>query len=177
MRKCILCLTIALFIVGIGKAQEFEVGTNVINAGIGFGGYYGFSIGSGVSESPVFSVSYERGIWDIPGPGVVSLGGFFGRKTFEFDDAFGNDLNWSYTTIGFRGAYHYTGLEVENLDVYGGVMVHYDIFSGDDFDDYDSRPSATPFVGARWFFGDSFAAFAEGSYGVAFLTLGASFRF
>ena len=166
----------ALCTITIAKAQEFEAGTNIINAGVGFGGYYGYDYSSSVTQSPVFSVSYERGIWDVPGPGVVSLGGYFGRKTFKYK-GLGSQYNWSYNIIGVRGAYHYNGLEIEGLDVYAGVMASFNMYSGDDFNDYDSRPSITPFVGARWFLGDSFAVYAEGGYGVAFFTVGGSFRF
>jgi hypothetical protein len=158
----------------ITNAQEFNVGTNVINAGIGLGGYYGGYSTS--SQSPVLSVSYERGVWDVPGPGVVSLGGYIGRKTFKYNTSL-IDYNWSYNIIGVRGAYHYSGFEIENLDLYGGVMASYRIFSGRGGNNFSSSPGATGFVGGRWYFSENFAAFAEGGYGVAVLTIGASFRF
>ncbi len=176
MKKTIIYLALTFLTISFANAQEFEQGTNVINAGIGLGGYYGGYNTS--TTSPVFSASYERGIWDVPGPGVVSLGGYLGYKRFTYDNNFNNvDYSWSYTVIGARGAYHYTGLNVDNLDVYGGAMLSMRIYNGDDFDDLDSRPGATAFVGGRWYFTDSVAGFAEAGYGVAFLTLGASFRF
>lgn len=176
IKKTILLLTAALCMTAVVKAQEFEVGTNAINVGIGFGGYY---YGGDLSnQSPVFSASYERGVWDVPGPGVVSLGGYLGYKRFNYDDDFfGNDYSWSYTTIGFRGAYHYTGFDIDNLDVYGGAMVSFRIYGGDDYRDYSSRPGAGAFVGGRWYFTDSFAGFAEAGYGAAYFTIGGSFRF
>lgn len=70
IKKTILLMTAALCMTAVVKAQEFEVGTNAINVGIGFGGYYYGNDLSG--QSPVFSASYERGVWDVPGPGVVS---------------------------------------------------------------------------------------------------------
>ncbi|MBT2161724.1 hypothetical protein [Zobellia barbeyronii] len=176
MKKTITLLATFAFLVQFASAQEFEVGTNAINAGIGLGGYYGGYTTS--TQSPVFSASYERGVWDVPGPGVVSLGGYLGYKRFSYDnDFFGNDYSWSYTIIGVRGAYHYTGLDVDNLDVYGGVMASVRLLGGDEFSDLNSRPGATAFVGGRWYFTDNIAGFAEAGYGVAFLTIGASFRF
>ncbi|PKA99452.1 hypothetical protein B0O79_3163 [Flavobacteriaceae bacterium MAR_2009_75] len=176
MKKSIIYLAIAFLTLSFTQAQEFSQGTNVINAGIGFGGYY--YGGSLSNQSPVFSVSYERGIWDVPGPGVVSLGGYIGYKRFSYDDTFFNDnYSWSYTTVGVRGAYHYTGFDIDNLDVYGGAMVSFRIYGGDDYSDYRSRPGAGAFVGGRWYFSESFAGFAEAGYGAAYLTIGASFRF
>lgn len=176
MKKLLLLLTLAFFSTSFLAAQEFNKGTNVINAGIGFGGYY--NLYRAPSASPSFSASYERGIWEVGGPGVVSLGGYLGFKTYKYD----NDDRWNYTIIGVRGAYHYNGLEVDNLDVYGGVMASYNILSYDDntyggFGDYGSRPSGTVFVGGRWYFTENFGVFAEVGYGVAYLTTGASFRF
>ncbi len=157
-------------------AQEFNTGTNVINAGIGFGGNFGNYTTS--SQSPGFSVTYERGIWDVPGPGVVSLGAYLGTKTYKYDYAFGND-KWTYTIIGIRGAYHYNGLEIENLDVYAGAMFSYNIlsFDGSTAGSFNSRPSGTAFAGGRWYFTKTFAGFVEASYGVAYINLGASIRF
>ena len=167
----VLCLLTAIYAHG----QEFNKGTNVINTGIGFGGQYGSF--DTTTESPVFSASYERGIWEVPGPGVVSLGGYLGYKTYSYDYNFDED-KWTYVVIGVRGAYHYNGLEVENLDVYGGVMLSYNIVSySGSTGSYNSRPDGTFFLGGRWFFTNNFAVYAEGGYGVAFLTLGASFRF
>jgi len=173
MKKSILII-VSIFTSAVAMSQEFNVGTNVINAGIGLGGYYGGYTTS--TQSPVISVSFERGVWDVPGPGVVSLGGYFGRKTFKYNNSF-VDYSWSYNVIGVRGAYHYNGFEIENLDLYGGVMASYRIYSGRGASNFGSSPGATGFIGARWFFSENFAGFAEGGYGVAFLSLGASFRF
>ncbi|MFC4094634.1 hypothetical protein [Euzebyella saccharophila] len=174
MKKTLLFLSVMFCFTSLVKAQEFQVGTNAINVGVGVGGYYyGYNVSD---QSPVFSVSYERGVWDVPGPGVVSLGGYLGHKRFSRNDNF-DDYNWSYTTVGFRGAYHYTGFEIDNLDVYGGAMLSYRVYGGDDYEDYRSRPGASAYAGGRWYFNEHIAAFAEIGYGSAYLTLGATFRF
>jgi len=175
MKKSIIYLVIALSTSSIILAQEFNKGTNVINAGVGLGGSY--NIYASPTQSPVISASFERGIWEVPGPGVVSLGAYLGFKTYKYS----NNDKWSYTIIGFRGAYHYNGLEVDNLDVYGGVMASYNLLSYDDnvyggFGSYGSRPSATAYVGGRWYFAENFGVFVEAGYGVAYLTAGISFR-
>lgn len=175
MKKTILFSLFTILSISTIVAQEFSKGTNVINVGIGFGGSY--DIYASPSQSPLISASFERGIWEVPGPGVVSLGGYLGYKTYKYS----NDDRWNYTVIGVRGAYHYTGLNVENLDVYGGVMASYNILSYDSsfyggYGSYGNYPSATAFVGARWYFTPSISAFAEAGYGVAFFTIGVSFR-
>lgn len=174
MKKTIIYLVLTICITTTTSAQEFNVGTNVLNGGVGLGGYYGGYSTS--SQSPVLSISFERGVWDVPGPGVVSLGGYFGRKTFKYNTVL-DDYSWSYNTVGVRGAYHYLGLEVENLDVYAGAMVSYRLYSGRGVRNYGSSPGATAFIGGRWYFSENIAVYAEGGYGVAFLTLGVSFRF
>ena len=171
--KRIIIITI-LFLNYLGHSQEFKIGTNTINLGVGFGGNFGNFTTS--SQSPGYSITYERGIWDVPGPGTVSLGAYLGTKSYTYDYTLGND-KWNYTIIGVRGAYHYNGLEIERLDVYGGVMASYNVLSYSGSGSFNNKPSATGFVGGRWFFSDTFAAFAEASYGVAYLTVGVSLKF
>jgi len=159
-------------------AQEFESGSNAINLGIGLGGSFGSF--TSTSASPSFNLSYERGIWDIGGPGVISLGAFIGRKSFK-NDVLGVRSEWSFTTIGLRGAYHYNGLKVENLDVYAGAMLGYNISSfngvGTGLFSLGSTFRPTIFVGGRWYFNDTFGVFAEAGFGVSNLTLGGTIRF
>lgn len=175
MKKTFIYVVVALFATSFAVAQEFNVGTNVINAGIGLGGQ--FDTYGSPSQSPTFSASYEHGIWDIAGPGVISLGGYLGHKTYKH----GSQTKWNYTIIGVRGAYHFNGLNVDNLDVYGGAMLSYNILSFESSvvasDNYDSELGASIYVGGRWYFTEVFGAFAELGYGVANVNLGVAFRF
>lgn len=173
MKKVFIYVVVAFFATSFAVAQEFSKGTNVINAGIGLGGHYN-NVGSG-DESPSLSVSYEHGIWDIAGPGVISLGGYLGYKSYKYV----NDIKWNYTIVGVRGAYHFTGLNVDNLDVYGGTMLSYNMLdiNGYDGDDADSELGFSLYAGGRWYFTDTFGVFAELGYGVSYINLGASFRF
>lgn len=174
IKNSILYFSILVCMAPLAQAQEFETGTNVINLGVGFGGNFGSFTTS--SQTPGFSASFERGFWDVPGPGVVSLGAYVGTKTYKYDYVGGNN-KWNYTIIGVRGAYHYTGFDIDNLDVYGGVMVTYNIlsFSGASTS-LGSHPGVTGILGGRWYFSDTFGVFAEAGYGVAYLTVGASIR-
>jgi len=184
MKKAISLFTLAVITLCATQsvsAQEFAKGTNVINAGIGFGGnFYNGRLGTS-SQGLGISASYERGIWETGDFGIVSLGGYLGYKSYTSDNVFfgGASSKYSYTIIGVRGAFHYTGLDVENLDVYGGAMASFNIasFDGDFDNDLESRPGASIFVGGRWYFTENFGVFAEAGYGVSILTIGASFRF
>jgi hypothetical protein len=168
------------------KAQTYQAGNNVISAGLGLGS----SIGNGYtygSQSPGFSLQYERGIWEA-GPGVISLGGYLGFKGYSASGSQGGytyDDKWNYTIIGARGAYHFTGVPVENLDLYAGLMLSYDNLSfststnipGGLPGSYSSAFELTPFVGAKYYFAGNLGGFAELGYGVAFLNIGLSYKF
>jgi hypothetical protein len=171
------------------QAQVFQKGSNMIGLGVGLGSSLGsFSYGS---NSPALSLQYEKGVWDIGGPGVVSLGGYLGFKNYKYSGESGDfsySEKWNYTIIGIRSAYHYTGLNSDKLDVYGGLMLSYNILSysykdntgeGNKISDgnYGSAAGLTIYLGGRYFFSDHIAAFAELGYGVSYLTLGLAFKF
>lgn len=166
------------------QAQVFQKGTNVLSAGIGLGSSLGsFSYGS---QTPAVSLQYERGIWDIGGPGVISLGGYLGSKSFKYSGS-GYTEKWGYTLIGIRSAYHYNGLDMDNIDVYGGAMLSFNSLhyrykdnNGNNVaggGNYGSAAGITLYVGGRYFFTPNLAAFAELGYGVSYLTLGLAFKF
>src|SRR6202012_1009674 len=127
MKKTILfsiaIIMISVFSANSAKAQAFEVGTNVINAGIGLGSSIAnYTYGT---QSPGFNVQYDRGFWEA-GPGVISLGAYIGLKDYKYgyvDNGYAYSEKWNYTVVGVRGAYHFTGLNVDNLDLYGGLML------------------------------------------------------
>jgi hypothetical protein len=166
-------------------AQAFAAGTNVISAGLGLGSSLanGYTYGS---QGIGLSASYERGIWEA-GPGVISLGAYIGYKTFTYSGVAGGysyDYKWNYTIIGGRGAYHFTGLNVDNLDLYAGLMLSYDNLSFSSSGDipgynasYSSGVALTPFVGARYYFANNLGVYGELGYGVAILSIGLSYKF
>jgi hypothetical protein len=194
MKKAALVLFIAIISVSTTHAQFFEKGTNVISAGVGLGGHFGsFSYGS---QTPGFSLQYERGVWDIGGPGVISLGGYVGTKGYKYSGDYGGyhfSQKWNYTIIGLRSAYHYNGINNGKFDVYGGLMLSYNILSykySDNFTNngnyygvngstgsYGSTVGLTAYVGGRYLFTDHIGAFAELGYGVSILNLGLAVKF
>lgn len=179
MRTLTLLLSVLLCALNV-QGQQFQKGTTAINAGIGLG----TALGGLGKARPAIAVAVDRGIWDIGGPGVISLGGYVGNTGYKYDDL-GYTAKWNYTIIGARGAYHYNGLtSVPKLDVYGGAMLGYNIakYSSDSGDDsfantYGSGLGFSGFIGGRWFFAESVGAYAELGYGVSILNAGVTFKF
>ena len=189
MKRIALVLFIATLFTTTTRAQFFEKGTNVVSADVGLGGHFGsYTYGS---QTPGLSVQYERGIWDVGGPGVISLGGYAGIKSYKYSGSSGGyhfDEKWNYTVIGARSAYHYNALNNDKFDVYGGLMLSYNILSYKYSDNsgssvfkgsgsYGSNLGLSAFVGGRYLFTDNIGAFAELGYGVSYLTLGVAFKF
>jgi hypothetical protein len=183
MKKSLLACIFVFTILGQVNAQQFTKGTNVLAAGIGLGSSLGgFSYGS---QTPAISLQFERGIWDIGGPGVISLGAYVGRKSFNYSGS-GFKEKWGYTIIGVRSAYHYNGIHSDKFDVYGGLMLSYNILhysykdnAGNNFGgngNYGSTAGLSLYAGARYFFSPHIAAFAELGFGVSYLTLGLAFK-
>lgn len=161
-------------------AQPFKNGTASVNAGIGLG----TGLGGYGSARPAISIAADHGLWEVGGPGIISLGGYLGNTGYKYSGD-GYSAKWNYFIIGARGAYHYNGLtNVPELDLYGGLMLSYNIVKySSDLDDnyfgksYGSGIGLTGFAGARWFFSDNFGAYAELGYGVSILNVGATFKF
>lgn len=188
MKKIFLLITLLSLHHSVFSGNEFSVGSNVVNVGFGLGGRMGLS--SGVSSSPGIGIGYELGYWDMKGPGVISLGGYLGYKAYSNTGNFGGSAytqKWNYTLIGFRSAYHYNGLNIPHLDPYGGAMLSYNALSyrfssgyvseGNIGGSYASKIGLSLYLGSRYYFNEKFAAYAELGFGIAHLTIGASYRF
>ena len=192
MKKAIILLAIVFAISAHSlKAQTYAKGTNVISAGIGLGSSIaGYTYGS---QSPAISLQFERGLWEA-GPGVISLGGYLGFKGYKYsyNDGLGDSYSqkWNYTIVGVRGAYHLTGLKVDKLDPYAGLMLSYNhlgysvsysngagSYQGAGSGSYGSAIEFSAFVGARYFFAGSLGAYAELGFGVSNLNLGLTYKF
>ena len=177
--------------VGTTNAQAFDIGTNVINAGVGIGGTLlgGYSFYNR-SQTPALGLSFEHGTWEL-GDGVVSLGGYLGYKSISdnFNDgSYSESWKWSYTIIGIRGAYHFP-LDNDKLDLYLGAMLSYNILSfkytsnfptyipGNDYSAGNgSAAGFSAFGGIRYYLSDNIGLNAELGYGIAYLTIGLSFK-
>lgn len=172
------------------KAQTFEKGDNVLSVGAGFGSTLGYTRGG--TQTPAVSVNFERGGWEV-GPGVISGGGYVGYKAMKYSSSSGGytyTQTWNYTIVGARAAYHYTGWDTDKFDVYGGVMLSYNILSYKYKDNmgssgggvsglgsYGSAAGFSGFVGGRYYFTPAIAAYSELGYGVSYLSAGISFKF
>lgn len=163
------------------KAQTFENGSLVGNAGLGFG-WYGYGYGSGVTETPFLSVSLEKGFKDIPSiNSVISLGGLLGYKHGSWE-GYGVDGSYNDIIIAARGAIHADIFKVEKLDTYGGVILgvrmHNEDFPYVTYVDDDFTHLLTGiFVGTRYYFTDKFAVYGELGAGTGYLNLGVSYKF
>ncbi|WP_439490583.1 hypothetical protein [Algoriphagus sp.] len=171
-------LVIAVPFVSFG--QEFQQGSKVVSVGLGLGS----AVGSGFSYSsqvPAISAQYEQGIWDVGGPGVISLGGYIGYKGYRYNYGSGYQSKWNYTLLGVRSAYHFNGHDVDKLDIYGGLMLGYYIVnysdnSGSSINNYGNNLGLSLYVGGRYYFSDNIGGFAELGYGVSYLNLGVAFK-
>jgi hypothetical protein len=191
MKKSIL-FSIALVVISVFsatsvKAQAFAVGTNVISAGIGLGSSIAtYSYGT---QSPGFNLTYDRGIWEA-GPGVISLGGYVGIKDYKYgyvENGYAYSEKWNYTVVGVRGAWHFTGLDIDNLDLYGGLMLGYYAVSysysdnqgnsGGSLGNYGNTVGLSVFAGAKYYFSSNFAVFGELGFGANVLDLGVAYKF
>ena len=195
VKVAFLAIAVLIGSAGTSKAQ-FDLGDNVLNVGVGIGstllGGYTYHDGS---QTPAIGLSFEHGLWEL-GDGVVSLGGYVGYKSLKDSYAYTDGVNsyvqtwkWTYTIIGVRGAYHFP-LDNEKLDLYLGAMLSYNIlnFKYTDTDPnfntsfdysagYGSAAGFSGFGGIRYYLSDNVGLNAELGYGIAYLTLGVSFKF
>ncbi|WP_332913745.1 hypothetical protein [Algoriphagus boritolerans] len=156
----------------------------------------GIGIGSSLgsfdysTQIPGISLMYEQGIAEAGNVGIIGLGGYVGYKSFSLETNSGtleSKSKWNYTIIGVRGIMHFTGIDKENLDLYAGLMASYNLlnysyednsgFNSGNTGNFGNAAGLTLFAGARYYFSDNLAAFAELGYGVAYLNLGISLKF
>lgn len=175
--------------------SDFSQGTNVINLGIGLGGYYN-DIYTGYSSSPDFILSYDNCTFGNVGPGTISLGGLLAYKGVSYDyvvPPYSYNQNWNYYIIGFRAAFHWDFTSNPHFDPYVGLMLgYYDIgysessnapgynVPGNPYyyaNDYNSYLALSVYIGARYFVSDHVGLWLELGYGYSDAALGISFRF
>lgn len=165
------------------NAQIFEVGQKDLSFGIGFGspwvntGYY--------STIPPISAAFDYGLRDDYGPGVISVGGYAGIAGYRYEYP-SIDFGWTYTTAIFMGraAYHYSF--TDNLDTYAGMGVGFRTVTSSEYGtkpeegtyvaDSGLKMAGTLYFGAKYYFADNFAGYAELGYGISIFTLGVSLR-
>jgi hypothetical protein len=186
--KLISALALILSCSVFANAQSFNKGTHVISAGIGLGSSLWTT--SGGNSTPAISVSFEKGIWEVSDIGIISLGGYLGRTSITYANSF-TDSSWdyklAYTVVGARSAFHYSKLNNNKFDLYGGLMLSYNLLhikydqsfldAGIESNYGASGMGFSGFVGGRYNFSEKLGAFAEVGYGVSVLSFGLSLRF
>ncbi len=184
MKKLFAIAAIVFFSFSALQAQEsmFNLGDKVVSLGVGFGStlYTGTYYTSGV---PPVSIAYEQAIKDeILEKGVIGVGGWLGYTSYKYDY-----LGWGYKysnfIFGVTGTFHYP--LVDKLDTYVGIGLGYNIASAKEFGsypggwDYNSTSGGIVFagmIGARYYFVEKFAVFAQAGYGISYFTVGVSIR-
>ena len=178
-------LTVVFFTVSQLIAQEpsFGKGDYVVNLGIGLGSPIYHGSGYKMSVPPI-SASFEFCIVDgIAKKGAVGIAPYIGFSSYKWKYT---DWGYKYSNIiiGARGAFHYPF--VDKLDTYAGLLLGWRITSVDEFGtvnplyNYDKKGGGfqhAEFIGARYYFANNFAAFAELGYGIAWFTFGITFKF
>ncbi|MBL7910925.1 MAG: hypothetical protein JNJ41_07720 [Bacteroidia bacterium] len=192
---------------GIGSSADnggsgcFNQSSKIINIGIGFGSrsYYRYSgFGYSYHASPAFSLSYEQAIPNKIGPGYLGVGAYLGYKSayVMYDNYYYNNNkyyyrhNWRYFLIAARAAYHLDALNFDKGELYfGGIVgIRYSAYSyetnsldpnKDLYELHSSSvyPTASLFIGGRYYFAKNFGAFCELGYGVSYITAGLSLKF
>ena len=177
-----------------GSAQSFAKSQKDLNIGFGFGNHYaGHSYNS---STPAISIAFDYGITD-----EISLGGMLGfggasYQYFYYDNCgtaagtFSDTYKYSFTLVGFRGAYHFDKLiKIPQLDAYAGLILydaigHYTFSTTNPCGKRGVYASNTyggfyfgGFIGARYRFTDHFGVFLELGYGLSEANLGLNYKF
>ncbi|MDP1799854.1 MAG: hypothetical protein Q8L81_00785 [Bacteroidota bacterium] len=179
----------------------FNSNSKILNIGIGFGhrSYYRFSgLGYSYHASPAISLSYEQAIPNKIGPGYLGVGAYLGYKSayLLYDNYYYNNNkyyyrhNWRYFLFAARAAYHLDALNFEKGELYfGGIVgLRYQSYSYETnsldpnknsyaLNSSSLYPTASLFIGGRWYFVSKVAAFCELGYGVSYITAGISLKF
>lgn len=187
-----LCMLTATASIPMAANAQFEKGDNVLGVGIGvLGGYSVGWSGSGVTQSPAFSLHFDHAMGEL-GPGTWGLGGYVGYKTTSYKQNFiyyNYDYRYTFLVVGARGTWHYNDWHSDKLDTYAGVLLAYKSVSFKDNTDYRNSsylntytysgsgfgPGA--FIGARYYFTDKIGAYAELGYGITLIQLGLTVKF
>ena len=184
MKKLLLSLLVVVFAFTQLHAQEsvFKKGDKVVNLGIGFGSTWGLGLYEKTAV-PAISASMEVGIVSLLNDkATIGVGGYIGYSSFK--SSISSTYYWTNSDliIGARGAFHYALLD--KLDTYAGLILGARIESwkehGTGYGFTHSTGSgiaSSEFVGARYYFSNSFAVMGELGYGITWLNLGVALKF
>lgn len=167
-------LAVAAFCIAALTTQAQSFGDNkVLSFGAGFGGSAFMYSGSDATLPPL-QVQLE-----FPMSEKIGIGGLLGYAGSKYD-IFGTTINYSYILVGARGNYHF--VNTDNMDVYGGITLGYNIASAKvkGGGTYGGASASSLLwggvIGMRYYLGDKFAVNGELGYGLAILTIGISMK-
>lgn len=187
MKKSFLLLIVVLLVSALAltsASAQVKKGESVITAGLGVG--YPGAYGTG--GLPIFA-AFETAV--VP---QISVGGILSYAGSSEDFGY-VEYSYKYIFVGARGAYHFGPIIhnfPKNLDLYAGLTLGYNITSNSakydgpsDLRDYYTRLYSDqsgwfgfgPFGGARYYFSPNFAVTGEVGYDIAYLKIGASYKF
>jgi hypothetical protein len=170
--KKILLLVAFSTILAIQSQAQYDKGDFLLNVGVGAGYYYAGGV-------PLI-VSAEWFVTD-----KISVGPYLGYTRWN-NRWTAYDYRYTFIDIGARGSYHFSelfGINNENMDVYGGVLLGFTAssYTGPNStfynDVYDNRVTIGPFAGFRYFFAPKVAGYGELGYGISPLAIGLTFKF
>ncbi|MBN2215727.1 MAG: hypothetical protein JW723_15970 [Bacteroidales bacterium] len=187
LTKSLIGMTAALILLAMTsmqvKSQSFEVGDKDVNLGIGFGATWYSGVGYKTTIPPVCA-SLDFGFKDDIGPGVLGLGGYVGFSSYKWEYSYLYTYGYKYTTfiLGGRATYHMEF--IDKLDTYGGLLLGFRLVNDKYFGDigytYTSGVGSglaySFFIGGKYYLADNIAVFGELGYGIAYLTLGVTFK-
>lgn len=192
MRK-LLILLVASFVLFSSqlRAQDraFEIKNSLLNIGVGFGWTYKFY--NDPSVWPAFSISYEKGLFYAKNVGYFGIGGHAAYHYANYDYS-GSDryIYWHNIVGTLRFTYHPVFLMTQNFDMYLGFMggARYEIFKDTKYDampvglnPYKRYGGFSPLfagvLGMRFYTGERLGFFAEGGYGLSYVTIGMTWKF
>ena len=187
MKKITITLFAAFLALSLSAQDNtFLKGDKVASLAIGFGGGYYSAYSNGFSKTPFLSAAVDVGVVDgILDVGSIGVGGYVGFASAKWNSDFGYGWKETNFIIGPRGTFHYP--LVDKLDTYAGLMLAYHGVSwkqNGDWGGYTGYNGGSGgiyfsgFLGARYYFTDSFAVMAEfGSGNLSLGNIGLSFKF
>lgn len=181
MKRILLLSVLVILIASVSFGQmAYKKGNQVVNLGIGLGGFAGAYGTGGIA----ITGGYEYGVTEN-----ISLGGVLGYSSSSENFL---DGTWKYTyfLIAARGSYHIDLFHNPNIDTYGGILLGYNIVSssvtwnagysnifGNVFTASSSYLEYGIFIGGRYYFDPHWAVQAELGYGLGILNIGIAYKF
>jgi len=180
MKKNLIITAVVLCMAVAANAQNtFNKGDKVLNLGIGLGNavYIGNYYKTVV---PPISASLEVGIIDnlFDEKSSIGVGGYVGYMSSRWDWSYGGEkYTISDLILSTKASFHYQ--LVDKLDTYAGLLVgfRFEFDNDPDYDWSDSGLKIAEYIGARYYFSESFAGMAELGYGISYLNLGVALKF